>query len=82
MVLRESARAGSADQHGRKVVCETEKASTVWLGADEEGVAFGASTRLLGPIRQSMAKEIPSLGDLRRKSEVKDGEIEAATGAY
>lgn len=29
-----------------------------------------------------MAKEIPSVGDLRRKSEVKDDEIEAATAAY
>ena len=29
-----------------------------------------------------MAKEIPSVGDLRRKSEVSDDEIEAATAAY
>lgn len=29
-----------------------------------------------------MAKEIPSVGDLRRKSEVMDDEIEAATTAY
>ena len=29
-----------------------------------------------------MAKEIPSVGDLRRKSEVTDDEIEAATTAY
>ena len=29
-----------------------------------------------------MAKEIPSVGDLRRKSEVTDEEIEAATAAY
>ena len=29
-----------------------------------------------------MAKEIPSVGDLRRKSEVSDAEIEAATAAY
>lgn len=29
-----------------------------------------------------MAKEIPSVGDLRRKSEVSDNEIEAATAAY
>lgn len=29
-----------------------------------------------------MAKEIPSVGDLRRKSEVSDAEIEAATVAY
>ena len=29
-----------------------------------------------------MAKEIPSVGDLRRKSEVTDDEIEAATAAY
>ncbi|MCJ2117120.1 hypothetical protein MKK65_11195 [Methylobacterium sp. J-001] len=29
-----------------------------------------------------MAKEIPSVGDLRRKSEVTDDEIEAATVAY
>ena len=29
-----------------------------------------------------MAKEIPSVGDLRRKSEVSDEEIEAATAAY
>ena len=29
-----------------------------------------------------MAKEIPSVGDLRRKSEVSDEEIEAATTAY
>jgi hypothetical protein len=82
MVLRESARAGSADQHGRKVVCETEKASMVWLGADEKGLTFGASTRLPGTIRQSMAKEIPSVGNLRRKSEVSDDEIEGAAAAY
>ena len=30
----------------------------------------------------AMAKEIPSVGDLRRKSEVTDEEIEAATAAY
>ena len=29
-----------------------------------------------------MAKEIPSVGDLRRKSEVTDEEIEAVTAAY
>jgi phosphoenolpyruvate-protein kinase (PTS system EI component) len=29
-----------------------------------------------------MAKEIPSVGELRRKSEVTDEEIEAATAAY
>ncbi|WP_267428486.1 hypothetical protein [Methylobacterium sp. GC_Met_2] len=29
-----------------------------------------------------MAKEIPSVGDLRHKSEVSDEEIEAATAAY
>lgn len=29
-----------------------------------------------------MAKEIPRVGDLRRKSEVTDEEIEAATAAY
>ncbi|GJE49961.1 hypothetical protein GOFOIKOB_3002 [Methylobacterium tardum] len=29
-----------------------------------------------------MAKEIPSVGDLRRKSEVTDDEIEAAIAAY
>ena len=29
-----------------------------------------------------MAKEIPSVADLRRKSEVSDDEIEAATAAY
>ncbi|KNY20747.1 hypothetical protein [Methylobacterium sp. ARG-1] len=29
-----------------------------------------------------MAKEIPRVGDLRRKSEVTDDEIEAATAAY
>ena len=29
-----------------------------------------------------MAKEIPSVGDLRRKSEITDEEIEAATAAY
>ncbi|SFM96633.1 hypothetical protein [Methylobacterium pseudosasicola] len=29
-----------------------------------------------------MAKEIPSVGDLRRKSEVTDDEIQAATAAY
>jgi phosphoenolpyruvate-protein kinase (PTS system EI component) len=29
-----------------------------------------------------MAKEIPSVGDLRRKSEVTDDEIAAATDAY
>ncbi|MCJ2021039.1 hypothetical protein MKK84_27065 [Methylobacterium sp. E-065] len=29
-----------------------------------------------------MAKEIPSVGDLRRKSEVSDDEIEAATATY
>jgi hypothetical protein len=29
-----------------------------------------------------MAREIPSVGDLRRKSEVTDEEIEAATAAY
>ena len=29
-----------------------------------------------------MAKKIPSVGDLRRKSEVSDAEIEAATAAY
>ena len=29
-----------------------------------------------------MAKEIPSVGDLRRKSEVTDDEIEAAAAAY
>ena len=29
-----------------------------------------------------MAKEIPSVGDLRRKSEVSDDEIAAATAAY
>lgn len=29
-----------------------------------------------------MAKEIPSVGDLRRKSEVTDDEIDAATAAY
>ena len=29
-----------------------------------------------------MAKEIPSVGDLRRKSEITDLEIEAATDAY
>lgn len=29
-----------------------------------------------------MAKEIPSVGDLRRKSEVTDEEIEGATAAY
>ncbi|MGU3663162.1 hypothetical protein ACLBX9_03055 [Methylobacterium sp. A49B] len=29
-----------------------------------------------------MAKEIPSVGDLRRKSEVTDEEIAAATAAY
>jgi hypothetical protein len=30
----------------------------------------------------SMAKEIPSVGDPRRKSEVTDDEIDAATAAY
>jgi hypothetical protein len=54
----------------------------VWLGADEKGLTFGASTRLPGTIRQSMAKEIPSIGNLRRKSEVSDDEIEAAAAAY
>ncbi|MBP28129.1 hypothetical protein [Methylobacterium sp.] len=29
-----------------------------------------------------MAKEIPSVGDLRRKAEITDEEIEAATAAY
>ena len=29
-----------------------------------------------------MAKEIPSVGDLRRKSEVSDEEVEEATAAY
>ena len=29
-----------------------------------------------------MAKETPSVGDLRRKSEVTDEETEAATAAY
>lgn len=29
-----------------------------------------------------MAKEIPSVGDMRRKSEVSDDEIEAASAAY
>ena len=29
-----------------------------------------------------MAKEIPSVGDLRRKSEITDAEIEAAADAY
>ena len=29
-----------------------------------------------------MAKEIPSVADLRRKSEISDDEIEAATAAY
>jgi hypothetical protein len=29
-----------------------------------------------------MAKEIPSVGDLRRESEVRDEKIEAATAAY
>ena len=29
-----------------------------------------------------MAKEIPSVGDLRRKFEITDAEIEAATDAY
>ena len=29
-----------------------------------------------------MVKEIPSVGDLRRKSDVSDDEIEAATAAY
>jgi hypothetical protein len=29
-----------------------------------------------------MAKEIPSVGDLRRKAEITDDEIEAATTAY
>ena len=29
-----------------------------------------------------MAKEIPSVGDLRRKSEITDAEIQAATDAY
>ena len=29
-----------------------------------------------------MAREIPSVGDLRRKAEVSDEEIEAATAAY
>ena len=29
-----------------------------------------------------MAKEIPSVGDLRRKAEITDEEIEAATTAY
>jgi len=29
-----------------------------------------------------MAKEIPSVGDLRRKSEITDAEIEAATDGY
>ena len=29
-----------------------------------------------------MAKEIPSVGDLRRKSEITDAEIQAATAAY
>jgi hypothetical protein len=29
-----------------------------------------------------MAKEIPSVGDLRRKTEIADAEIEAATDAY
>ena len=29
-----------------------------------------------------MAREIPSVGDLRRKSEITDTEIEAATNAY
>ena len=29
-----------------------------------------------------MAKEIPSAGDLRRRSEVTDDEIEAATAVY
>ena len=29
-----------------------------------------------------MAKEIPSVGDLRRKSEIMDAEIEAATAAF
>jgi hypothetical protein len=34
------------------------------------------------PYLPSMAKEIPSVGDLRRKSEVTDDEIEPATAAY
>ena len=29
-----------------------------------------------------MAREIPSVGDLRRKSEITDAEIEAATAAF
>ena len=29
-----------------------------------------------------MAKEIPSVGDLRRKSEITDAEIQAVTAAY
>ena len=29
-----------------------------------------------------MAKEIPSVGDLRRKSEIIDAEIQTATNAY
>ncbi len=32
--------------------------------------------------RLGMAKEIPSVGDLRRKSEITDAEIEAATAAF
>lgn len=38
----------------------------------------------LGPLQylSSIAKEIPSVGDLRRKSEVTDDEIEVATAAY
>jgi hypothetical protein len=31
---------------------------------------------------KAMAKEIPSVGDLRRKSEITDAEIEAATAAF
>ena len=34
------------------------------------------------PYLPPMAKEIPSVGDLRRKSEMRDAEIEAATAAY
>jgi hypothetical protein len=37
-----------------------------------------AAPRYLRP----MAKEIPSVGDLRRKSEISDAEIEAVTDAY
>ncbi|WP_267361065.1 hypothetical protein [Methylobacterium sp. GC_Met_3] len=34
------------------------------------------------PYLPAMANEIPSVGDMRRKSEVPDSEIEAASAAY